>query len=107
MSEKSAAGQKNDTAPWILKLNTRVEIIIALLSLLFLVIGCLAFFAANAADVREVRGELARQEIELVNLDARLSAVLTDMNPVLLDIQTRMVRMETQLKMVLESREKP
>ena len=88
------------------RVYTKLNVIIALLTIIGLIGGVLMFLANNASDVREVKAEQQRIRLEITKLEARLESALSAMNPVLLDIQTRMVRMETQLKIVLENREK-
>ncbi len=89
------------------RVYTKLNVIIALLTIIGLIGGVLLFLANNAADVREVKAEQERIRLEIAKLETRLESALSAMNPVLLDIQSRMVRIETQLEMVLENKDSP
>ncbi len=89
------------------RVYTKLNVIIALLTIIGVIGGVLLFLANNASDVREVKAEQERIRLEITKLETRLESALSAMNPVLLDIQSRMVRIETQLEMVLENKDNP
>ena len=87
-------------------------VISSLLAILVVLAGVVGFLATSAADVREVRVEQTRMaaemaemklhhSVELAKLETRLETDLATMNPVLRDIQSRVVRLETTVEMAL------
>ena len=109
MSEKVATKGNTELTERIIKW---LVLISTLLGILIALGGAVIVLNTNAADIRALKVEQARleleiaevasrHEIEMTKLEVRFESAMSDMNPVLLDIQSRMVRIETQLTMVL------